>query len=111
MCGNVILIDTEPPAGTNQKIKDLDELFDRYDALIFHFNEAMAQFHSEYMAMLAPVVLELAKDAANGRVIIMDDFIESLHIHATLLCQQSKELKSEFARHRRVANNLIRLSK
>lgn len=112
MSGPIIVIERpETISPSISKASQITELYNGYEPIVYHFIKSMETLHGEYLAIAAPIAHELARVAANGHCMMMDDFIEGLHHHAILLRQHTKEIEKEFEKQRRAACNLARMAR
>lgn len=110
MSGHLVVHPEVVPVSTT-KASQINELYDQYEPMVYQLVIAMEALHEQYLLIAAPIVLQLADNAAEGRCVIMDDFIESLHAHSTHLKKHARELQEEFENQRRAATNLVRLAR
>jgi hypothetical protein len=110
MSGPIVVL-PEVVNSSTSKASQITELYDQYEPLLYQFCMAMETLHAQYMQMAAPIVLDLATLAADGRCVVMDDFIESLHAHSVHLKRQAHDIMEEFQHQRRAAENLARLAR
>jgi hypothetical protein len=111
MSGSVVVDRPEVITATTSKASQMSELYDRYEPLMCQLCMAMEALHEQYLLIASPIVLDLADLAAEGRCVVMDDFIESLHAHSAHLKQQAHDMMDEFHHQRRAASNLARLAR
>lgn len=112
MSGSVVVVDRpEVITATTSKASQMSELYDRYEPLMCQLCMAMEALDEQYLLIAAPIVLQIADRAADGRVVVMDDFIESMHAHSTHLKILAHEIMKEFQHQRRAAANLARLAR
>lgn len=110
MSGAIVVQPEVVPTSTS-KASQITELYDQYEPLLCQFCMAMEALHAQYLQIAAPIVLDLADHAAEGRCVVMDDFIESLHAHSIHLTKQAHDIMDEFQHQRRAAANLARLAR
>jgi hypothetical protein len=110
MNGSVVIHSEVVPASTT-KASQINELYDQYEPMLCQLVMAMEALNEQYLLIAAPIVLQIADRAAEGRVVVMDDFIESMHAHSTHLKILAHEIMKEFQHQRRAAANLARLAR
>lgn len=106
-----LVVQSEVISPSISKASQINDLYDQYEPMVYQLVIAMEALHEQYLLIAAPIVLQLADHAADGRCVIMDDFIESLHAHSTHLKKYARELQEEFENQRRAAANLARLAR
>ena len=106
-----IVVHPEVVTVSTTKASQINELYDQYEPMLYQLVMAMEALHEQYLLIAAPIVLQLADNAADGRCVIMDDFIECMHVHSTHLKRQAHEIMEEFQHQRRAAANLARLAR
>ena len=110
MSGSLV-VQSEVISPSISKASQINDLYDQYEPLLYQLCIAMDALHEQYLLIASPIVLDLADLAAEGRCVVMDDFIESLHAHSAHLKQQAHDMMDEFHHQRRAASNLARLAR
>ena len=112
MSGSVVVVDRpEVITATTSKASQMSELYDRYEPLMCQLCIAMEALHSEYLQLAAPVALDMADILAEGRCIVMDDFIAAMDAHRVNLKELAQSMRAEFDTQRHAACNLARLAR
>jgi hypothetical protein len=112
MSGSVVVVDRpEVITATTSKASQMSELYDRYEPLMCQLCIAMEALHSEYLQLAAPVALDMADILAEGRCIVMDDFIAAMHAHSVHLKELAHSMRTEFNTQRHAACNLAKLAR
>lgn len=105
------IIQPEVISPSTTKASQIEELYDKYEPIMYQLCVAMEALHSEYLQITGPIVLDIAALAADGRCVVMDEFVESLHWHSLELRQHAADLRNEFDHQRRAACNLAKLAR
>jgi hypothetical protein len=106
-----LVVQSEVVSPSTTKASQINDLYDQYEPMLCQLVMAMEAMHEQYLLIASPIVLDLADLAAEGRCVVMDDFIESLHAHSAHLKQQAHGMMDEFHHQRRAASNLARLAR
>lgn len=115
MSGPIIVIERPElvPVTTSTKIakhSQLDELYAAYAPAVRRFSQDMEALHGQYMELTGPVIHDIAERVSQGRVVVLDDFVETMHLRSGWIRQQAQIIERAFQRQHRAACNLARLA-
>jgi len=97
-------------ASTSQDIVvSVDQLYLSYYKLVQGFEGDMRALHLTYMALISPATAELCRRAAMGKLIVGEDFAQSIHARSAHIADEAERIRISFERQHRAALELAKM--
>ena len=90
-------------------LEAFDFLYSLHYPAVLRLENEMEHFYNAHRELLAPVTSELFDRAAQGKIIIGDDFIDNFYQRTHWLFEKTKLIRKEYERQYRATSNLVKM--
>ena len=90
-------------------LEAFESLYSLHYPAVRKLENEMEHFHDVHRELLAPVTSELFERAAQGKIIIGDDFIDNFYQRSHWLLEKTKLIRKEYERQYRATLNLVKM--
>lgn len=87
----------------------IDALYTSYYKGVRNFEGDMRALHDHYLTLISPASAELCRRASSGRILICEDFLQSIHARSAHMADEATRIRISFERQHRAALELAKM--
>ena len=105
----VVQLELKREFSSRNTLEAFELLYTLHYPAVLRLESEMEHFYKAHRELLAPVTNELFDRAAQGKIIIGDDFIDNFYQRTQWLFEKTKLIRKEYERQYRATSNLVKM--